>query len=139
MGKINGGRVLLGGLVAGVVLNIGEFIFNGLLYAEKMKEFNAQFNLPQVTDAFVAKAVALTFVAGFVVIFIYAAIRPRFGAGAMTAVIAGLILWFGYYFYAGLLIASAGLSPMDVTLIGLFWGLVELPLATVVGAWFYKE
>lgn len=139
MDKINVGRVLLGGSVAGVVLNIGEFIFNGVIYAEKMKEFNAQFSLPQVTDAFIAKAVCLTFVAGIVAVFTYAAIRPRFGAGAKTAIIAGLIIWFGYYFYAGLLIASAGLSPMDVTLVGLIWGLVELPLGTAIGAWFYKE
>ena len=37
MTNINVGRVLLGGLVAGVVLNIGEFILNGLLLAETMR------------------------------------------------------------------------------------------------------
>lgn len=139
MGKINVGRVLIGGLIAGAVLNVGEFLFNGVLYAKKMEEFNKQFNLPQPSDSFIAKAVGLTFIAGIVAVFTYAAVRPRFGAGVKTAVIAGLIVWFGYYFYAGLIIAWLGLSPMDVTLVGLFWGLVEFSLGTTVGAWFYKE
>lgn len=36
---INYGRVIIGGLIAGVVQNIGEFIFNGVLYAKQMEEF----------------------------------------------------------------------------------------------------
>jgi hypothetical protein len=139
MGKMNVGRILLGGLVAGVVMNIGEFLFNGVIYAQKMQDWAKQYNLPPVSDSFVMKAVALTFLAGIVSVFTYAAIRPRFGAGAKTAIIAGLILWFGYYFYAGLLIAFLGYSPIDVTVISLVWGIVELPLATVIGAWLYKE
>ena len=139
MGNINVGRVIIGGLIAGVVQNIGEFLFNGVLYAKQMEEFNRQFNLPQVTSAFIAKATIMTFIAGIVMIFTYAAIRPRFGPGVKTAVIAALILWFGFYVYAGLLIAWLGFSPMDITLVGLVWGLVELPLAAVIGAWFYKE
>jgi len=139
MGKINYGRVLLGGLIGGVVQNIGEFIFNGVLYAKQMEEFNRQLNIPPVSHSFIAKAVIMTFIAAIVAVFTYAAIRPRFGAGVKTAIIAGLILWFGFYFYAGLLFAWLGLAPMDVTLVGLVWGLVEVPLATAVGAFFYKE
>jgi hypothetical protein len=36
MKKINMGRVLLGGLIAGVVLNIGEFLLNGVVLAKSM-------------------------------------------------------------------------------------------------------
>ena len=81
----------------------------------------------------------MTFVAAIVAVFTYAAIRPRFGPGVKSAIIAGLILWFGFYLYAGLLIAWLGLAPMGVTLAGLVWGLIEVPLATTVGAFFYKE
>lgn len=139
MGKINYGRVILGGLIAGVVQNIGEFIFNGVLYAKQMEEFNRQFNLPPATNSFIAKAIVMTFLAAIVAVFTYAAIRPRFGPGVKTAIIAGLIMWFGYYVYAGLLIAWLGLSPMNITLAGLIWGAIELPLATAIGAFFYKE
>jgi hypothetical protein len=33
MNKINFGRVLLGGIVAGIVLNVGEFLLNGIILA----------------------------------------------------------------------------------------------------------
>jgi hypothetical protein len=37
MGNINIGRVILGGLVAGLVLNVGEFLLNGIVLADQMK------------------------------------------------------------------------------------------------------
>jgi hypothetical protein len=42
---------------------------------------------------------AMTFVLGFVMIFGYAAIRSRFGAGPKTAIIAALFAWFGVVVY----------------------------------------
>ena len=39
MGKINLGRVLLGGLLAGLILNIGEFVLNEKVLGPQMKEF----------------------------------------------------------------------------------------------------
>ena len=139
MNKINVGRVLLGGLFAGLVISVGEFIFNGVLFAKAMEESNKRLNLPPVSGEFIAKAVMLTFLAGIVVVYLYAAIRPRFGAGVKTAICAGLIMWFFVYVYCGLLIAFAGFSPMNLAWIGIVWGAVEIPLGTVVGAYFYKE
>ena len=38
MGKINWGRVFLGGLVAGIVINIGEFLFHGVIFKTQVEE-----------------------------------------------------------------------------------------------------
>ena len=38
MGRINWGRVFLGGLLAGVVINVGEFLFHAVLYKDQMAE-----------------------------------------------------------------------------------------------------
>ena len=35
MGKINWGRVILGGLVAGAVINVPEMILHGAVFAEE--------------------------------------------------------------------------------------------------------
>ena len=139
MNKINMGRVLLGGLFAGLVINIGEYLFNGVLFAKAMEESNQRLGLPPVGGAFIVRAVVLTFLAGIVLVYLYAAIRPRFGAGVQTAICAGLIMWFFVYVYCGLLIAFAGFSPMNLAWIGIVWGIVEIPLGAVVGAYFYKE
>ncbi|MBC8647371.1 MAG: hypothetical protein H7X85_09430, partial [Thermoanaerobaculia bacterium] len=35
MGKINWGRVILGGIVAGIVINISEYVLNELVMKDK--------------------------------------------------------------------------------------------------------
>src|SRR5437867_2244120 len=105
MNNMNFGRVLLGGLVAGLVLNIGEFLLNGVVLANEMKAFNAQHNFPEPGPSFLVVAVVLTFVLGIVLVLGYACIRPRFGPGVKTAIIASLFAWFGICFYNGIILA----------------------------------
>ena len=95
MKQINLGRVLLGGLVAGLVLNIGEFLLNGVVLVDEMKKDFGRLNLPPEPGGdFIAKAVVATFILGIVITFLYAAIRARFGPGVKTAIYAGLLAWF---------------------------------------------
>ena len=139
MSKINVGRVLLGGLVAGLVMNIGEFILNGVLFAKSMESDFRRLNLTPPGNEFIAKAVVLTFILGIVVVFLYAAIRPRFGTGVKTAIWAGLIAWFFVYVYAGIINGSLGFTSMNLVLVGILWGIVEYTLGAVAGAFVYKE
>lgn len=44
MNNINLGRVILGGLLAGLVLNIGEFVLNDFVLGSQMKQFMAEHN-----------------------------------------------------------------------------------------------
>src|SRR6266481_1988424 len=79
MGKINFGRVLLGGLVAGLVINIGEYLLNGVVLAKQMEGTFRKMNVPAPGGNFIAIAVALTFLLGILIVWIYALIRPRLG------------------------------------------------------------
>ncbi len=38
MGRVNWGRVFLGGLLAGVVINVGEFLFHAVLFKDQVAE-----------------------------------------------------------------------------------------------------
>ena len=138
MGKINMARVILGGLVAGLVLNIGEFLLNGMVLADQMKSFMTQHNFTEPKN-FIAIAVALTFVLGIVIVLGYACIRPRFGPGVKTAIIAGLFAWFGIYFYSGIINGVLFGIPMSTMMMVIAWGLVEFCLGAIAGAWLYKE
>jgi hypothetical protein len=82
----------------------------------------------------------ITFVLGILAVWTYAAIRPRFGAGPKTAFIAGLAVWAMSYLYAGVY-AYAGIVilPMKLTWCPVLWSLIEVPVATMVGGWLYKE
>jgi hypothetical protein len=140
MSKINFGRVLLGGILAGVVLNVGEYVLNEVVMGAEMREMMAKHNFTMPTGPnFMIMAVVMTLVLGIVIVAVYALMRPRLGAGPKTAIIAAVVLWFGVYLYnAGFFIMIFG-TPVKSMAIACIWGLVEYSLASIVGAWIYKE
>ncbi len=141
MSKINVGRVVLGGLIAGVVLNIGESVLNAVILADSMKQDFDKLHLPDPTtnQTFLVRVVGITFFLGIAVVYLYAAIRPRFGAGWKTAACAGVLAWFFVYLYAGYVYVALGVVSMKPYLGGLVWGIVEFAVAAIAGAYFYKE
>lgn len=139
MGNINMGRVLLGGLLAGLVLNIGEFLLNDFVLGPQMKEFLTRHSFAEPGTNFMIVAVGLTFVFGIVIVLGYACIRPRLGAGVKTAIIAGLFAWFGAYFYCGVINGVLFGIPLNTIALVAVWGLVQYSIAAVAGAWLYKE
>ena len=139
MKNINLGRVLIGGLLAGLILNVGEFLLNDVILGTQMREFFARYRIPDPGGSFVIVAVGLTFAVGIVMVFLYALIRPRLGPGVKTALVAGLIMWFGIYLYCGAIYGMVSSIPLNVTLIAFVWGLIEYLLSAIAGAWAYKE
>jgi hypothetical protein len=84
--------------------------------------------------------VAITFALGILAVWTYAAIRPRYGAGPKTAICAGLAVWAMSYFYCGVVVyAGWVIFPPKLVWLPVAWSLVELPVATLAGAWLYKE
>lgn len=139
MGRINYGRVLLGGLLAGVVVNVSEFILNGLVLADAYSTMAMEYNLTEASWAMIGY-ILTAFAIGLVVVWLYAAIRPRFGPGPKTAAIAGIALWVPVYFVQSVWLSAMGLTLAAGALVTtLIWGLVELVLAGVAGAWLYQE
>jgi hypothetical protein len=139
MGKINLGRVILGGLVAGLVINIGEFVLNGVILKTEWDDAMKALNKPPMSDSAVAIFLALGFVLGFLILWVYAAIRPRLGPGPKTAICAGLVVWALSYLYPIVGQLPIDLFPRNMLFIGLVWGLFEVPIGALAGAWLYKE
>lgn len=139
MGKIDMQKVIIGGLVAGVVLNVVDFVVFGVVLKDQMAAAMQALGKPPMSNAQIPWFVFVDFVAGVFLVWLYAAIRPRFGAGPGTAVKAGIAGWFA----AGLLVAlfmwPMALMPHNLTIITAIVMLVQWPLATVVGAKFYTE
>ena len=65
--------------------------------------------------------------------------RPRFGPGPKTAVIAGLVVWALGVLVAAIGYGMLGFFPARLVVITTVWGLFEMPIASVAGAWPYKE
>jgi hypothetical protein len=139
MAKINLLRLLIGGLVAGLVINVGEFILNGVILASALDAFRAELGLVAPSALQLAAGSIITFAYGIVLIWIYVSIRPRFGAGPRTAVIAGLTFWIIAYVLFTTSILASGLFTPQLTLFSILWGVFEAPIAALTGAYLYRE
>jgi hypothetical protein len=140
MGKINVGRWILGGIVAGIALNLIDFWVDGILLAKMWNSQLATWGRPPFSGHQIALFLGFGMIIGFVAIWIYAAIRPRFGPGIKTAIHAGIAVWilcdlvpnfalmWATHFFSGHLTAYTTLG-----------GLFEVVIGTICGAAVYRE
>lgn len=140
MAHTNRGRVIVGGVVAGLLINIVEYITNGVVLREAWGKAMAALNKPADLSA---GAIVIFNVWGFLLgiaaVWLYAAIRPRYGAGPRTAVRAGLVSWAFAVFLGNLANYPMGILPTRLLVITSIVALLEVVVATLVGAWLYKE
>ena len=140
MPRINWSRALLGGLLAAAVW--------GILYApvHPLVEVHDSLGRPVLPltpfrGATLLQGVAIVitgFVQGITTVCLYAAIRPRFGAGPTTAAIAGISVWF-LISWMHLVWALFTNAPVTVVLVPLVVNLPLVMLAGLAGARLYKE
>ena len=139
---INTGKVIAGGLAAGVVMNVFDFVTNTYIMAERFKTEMDALNpalMPKMMETSTTITfVALDFVYGILLVFTYAAVRPRFGAGAGTAIKAALLVWAisgtTWYFTT-----TMGMFSMSTFAMMSVISLVTFLVAGYVGGMLYKE
>ena len=140
MGKTNWMSVFLGGLFAGIVLNILGFasiaIYARNLWKPEVEALNPAF---QESIGFWIFWVVFYLVVGFLTIWLYSAIRPRYGAGPKTAVIAGLAVWVLWGLSFVVISASFGLFSVRLLFTDALTTVVMMVVAALLGAWIYKE
>jgi hypothetical protein len=139
MGSINMGRVVVGGLVAGLLINVSEFLLNAIVLVNDMNAAMAALNRPPIDNSMIVWFVLLAFGMGIMAVWVYAAVRPRFGPGVQTAICASLVVWGLAYLYPNLSMIVIGLFPTRLMIIATVWGLAELLVAGITGAWIYTE
>jgi hypothetical protein len=140
MGKINAGRVIIAGLVAGIVLDILGVLVDGVWLAPRWNEGMKALGRTEFGNGQIVWFNVLGIITGIVMIWIYAGIRPRFGAGPKTAVLAGVAVWI-----VGVLLPNlsfmwvSGLFSNGLTTLTTAGGLVEAVAAALAGGALYKE
>jgi len=136
MSKINSSRVLLCGLLAGVVW----IILGGMVTAMLGRDFAALPNnhLGAPTPAFLLFNILIDLLEGVSILWLYAAVRPLYGPGARTAVIAASAWWF-IVTLGDATWCSFGLFPPRTVIPLMIGTLPALIVATVAGARFYRE
>jgi hypothetical protein len=139
MSGINLSRVVIAGLVAGVVANALDFAINSYLMADEMADMAQRLNLNMaLVDGSATAWIVADFVWGFLLVFAYAAMRPRFGPGPKTAIIAGLTLYLGVTAMFGGL-AAMGVFTQQAYIKASALSLVSTFVPALVGGYLYKE
>jgi hypothetical protein len=141
MGKINWARVLLGGLIAGVVLDVLWFAVWGPLVGRRLSAALLALGHSMQEDLGVTVImVVLGLLVGILAIWLYAAIRPRYGAGPGTAALAGVAVGLFVGALPDIWLAlTLRLIPARVYVGDAVFCLVAMIIATLLGAWVYKE
>ncbi len=131
-----------GGIAAGVVMNIIDFIsYKFILGARMMAEseaFKPGMSQAMMTSSAMISNIVMDFVLGILLVWTYAAIRPRFGPGMKTATYVAVLFWI----LAGIFLS--GYLHMGMMSSGLWWtfafiGLVNFWVSAWVGARLYSE
>jgi hypothetical protein len=139
---INTSKVLVGGIAAGIVLNVIDWLTYTRVLVDRVTAEAEAFKAGLGTTMMAGNAMTIyiitDFIIGILLVWTYAAIRPRFGPGPKTAVTAAIVVW--------LIVATinAGYIALGMTSTGLFAtealiGLVNLLIAAWVGAKLYTE
>jgi hypothetical protein len=141
MKKINLGRLVLAGLVAGLAFIFVEIIVEGSMHfffkISEAKFYLEAFEMRKSGIIFHILNLGILFAICILIMWVYAAIRPRFSSRGKTAIVASLIFWlFGFLFTANHI--NLGIFP-PMSFIGLGFNIIELPVAVIVGSAIYRE
>lgn len=139
MANINAKSVVAGGLVAGLIINVSETILNLHVLGEQNDAALSARNLPPVGGGAIAAFIAGGFGVGLLLMWLYAAMRPRFGAGPKTAVLTALAVWLLAFAWPSLTTSLMGFLPAKLLTVTAIWGLGEIVIAALAGGWLYKE
>ncbi|HEY2107360.1 MAG TPA: hypothetical protein VGH29_16295 [Candidatus Binataceae bacterium] len=141
MARINAGRVIVGGIIAGLICFFGDGIVHGVLLRDRWAGIMTALGKSggDVGSRHPGYFLTYDMIKGVLAVWLYAAMRPRFGPGPVTALLAAITIWL-------LVIPTPiiGLLPMEFFGAGFavlwsLYGLVPIIAGTLAGAWLYRE
>ncbi len=139
---INTQKVIVGGVAAGFAVGVVDYVLNGILLAEQndaaMSALSPDIAASMAGGAFIVGALVIALLMGIVIAWTYALMRPRYGAGAKTAVFAAIQLWCVItLIFAGM--TFAGMFTWSYFALGSVVTGVELLIGTNVAGYLYSE
>jgi len=139
MHRIDWRRLALGGLIAGIVVNLGEYIVSGVLLRDDWERAMLALNRPMLSTVKQVAALQIWgFLMGMAGVTVYAHVRDRYGPGLGTACLAGSAVWVVGYLSGTITGAVMNVFPASLAVESTIGGLIEILAATALGAYFYQ-
>lgn len=131
--------MMVGGIAAGVVAIAFDFVITSYLMEAEFSAMLARLNLGEdAMQRWIWMFAIADFAWGFLLVFTYAAIRPRFGPGPQTAIIGAVVLWLALAFGVLILMAIGLHTPRSYAMSAALY-LISAIAASLAGAVLYKE
>lgn len=141
---INTSKVITGGIVAGVIITAVDMISNTMLIGDRMAADANAFKpglgdeMTQMSSGQMVAWTVMNLIVGMLLIWTYAAARPRFGPGPKTASYVALVFFtFGLILTSNYMAIGMMSSGLWITYAAIW--LVTLLVATMAGAKLYSE
>jgi hypothetical protein len=143
MGKINYGRVILGGIVGGIVAFLLHWFLNGVvliqLWIANANRLNPSGHNAASVPALLLGLYLIATVGNILITWIYAAARPRLGAGMRTAVCVGLVAWALAFLLPNAAWYLTGIFSRRLLFYNALSGIAVIVGGAIIGAALYKE
>ena len=137
---MNWKRIILGGLVAGLIINMSQgALHEGVLKDTWSTAMQALGKTGEFSGGQIAMFNVMGFLTGIALVCLYASIRPRYGAGPKTALCAASTVWLLAYMLPTIGQIAMDLWPLGALITTVLWGLVEMIVAGLAGGWLYRE
>jgi hypothetical protein len=142
MSPINYKQMFIAGGIAGVVMNAIDIVANMVIVdnglRQKLDSVNPALWAHMNAPGRLVQYIAIDFIFAIALVWLYAAIRPRFGAGPQTALRAASYGW-ALYTVTQVLFVMMGLFTMKYVAGNAILTFVNYSVTAIVGAKFYKE
>ena len=139
---VNTGKVIVGGLAAGLVANGLDFITFTIVLKDRMtaemNALNPTLMAKSAGTAGMAGTIIQDFVIGLIMVWIYASIRSTYGPGPKTAIRVGLLIWILFGAIYGSMTAM-GMYSWGFYFTAMPFTLVTTMIPALVGGAVYKE
>jgi hypothetical protein len=140
MRKLNTGRVLLGGIVAALIIDMIEGVVNGVvLKADWAAAMQALSRPTEVTGTAIAIYNIGGLLEGIIGVWLACALISRYGGSSITAAKAGLVVWALASGIPNLMLLPSGVIPGNLMAIAVLTDFIALILGIMMGARLYRE
>ncbi len=132
------GRLLASGLLAGLVISLGEFVLNGLLLRREWEATMQSLARPPIGGAAIVGLNLSCFGLGIFIVLLASWLQPHFGTPQRSLLTAAVVLWGAAYVIGFGWSVAMGVFSLGLYLPTLAWSLVELPLAAWAAGFLHR-
>jgi hypothetical protein len=137
--KVKIRRLILSGLLAGLILNLGDMYLNGLILADQWSKTMQLLNLEPISATAMFIFFLFDFLIGIGLIWLYLIFSLKYGRGYRSVFYAAFIVWTLVWFWAYGANMILKIYPPDIVLPSLIWGFFEVGLAAITGSFLYDS